>query len=114
MLDSKLTAHIENGITAATVPLEMYPNIEYTHAELLAFMREAGHDEKIIAFLERRGDCAGATPAQWMQLSAIGMMEAHKTLASEDRPVVSRAVIGNKAFDHYVADLLDQLNAGEL
>jgi hypothetical protein len=68
-----------------------------THTEFLAWGKDNGFCPRLAAFLEDKGDFAGATPNQWQELSNIGQTDEFKAKPGDDRRSITISIIGEAA-----------------
>lgn len=106
------------GIDAALVQAPRYAHIGQTHAEFVEWLRSDEICDRVydraVDFLTQRGDCAGSSPAAWTRLVSLGRTHWFAKVPAEQRSTISRFIIGDQAFDAYVAWLLDGLNDGSI
>ena len=104
-IDAATCALVTSAMQSAVTD---YAEVDYTHHEFLDFARANGMDEKLLEFLESRGDLAGASPAQWMRLSNVGQQDWHPELHEGVRRQISIFILGREAFDNYVVWVLEK------
>lgn len=90
-------------IVASALTPPIVTAITASHAEFVDWARTSGHDGRIIDFLANREDGAGAIPRQWSQMSQAMKNADYQALRPDQKRGIAVSMIGQEAFDAYVA-----------
>lgn len=97
----------------ATVDMPKYQHaVTPTHGEFIAWGASSGAlTGRILDFLSSREDCAGASPAAWTRLNALGRHKPFTDLPGERRSEISKEIIGEQAYRTYVSWVVSMIEA---
>lgn len=72
-----------------------------THAEFLEWARQNGVNERVVGFLDARGDYAGTSPAAWNRFGALLDDETFNGLSIQRKLVIARIALDEHALGEW-------------